>query len=175
VRHFHNFIEPGKVSQCHLGKVMWRTENRHGIARSGFEIAEKNYKELWKNFCDFLEYKDAPKPSHVTFFAKRPSTKSRCIEWLASKAGGFNPFGEVLPVEELIGFIYRRLGNPIPSSQIQTFFETLEINKDTKCSYHKSIEAEKKTTYNCTLANVFTLGAMIKKIADTQKSMQDVR
>lgn len=161
----------------------------------------KDYRKIWTELCEFMEF---PAPDRwtmdmvnkkylPTIYAKQPALKSRCLEWLAEKAGYPQFFGDVKPIEELIWLLRMRKGTPIQTSHVQDFFHNMahqyfqfchpppnadrgllmsshKLFADSRCEYHRKLYQQDNTKghISCALSGVRTVYFAVRRIFEEE-------
>ncbi|CAN2387770.1 Maelstrom spermatogenic transposon silencer, partial [Pristimantis euphronides] len=161
----HDFIDPGELPlgfryHCQAGSL-----STHQIPVSGFELANRDYYNLFSYLCDFV----CPASKCYTSVYCKNNDLHRvkwCLEWLAYKAGMENPF-ELQDIESLIIKFYKDKLNEEPSrSSVHRLLDVVQWDyaNNTRCKWHEdndmwycALASCKKVTYciSRSLASVY--------------------
>lgn len=152
---FHHFIDPGELPlgfryHCQAGSAA-----THQIPVSGFELANRDYHNLFRALCDFV----CPSSKRWTSVYCKNNDLHRiqwCLQWLAVKAGMENLF-ELRDVESLIIQFYRSKLSEEPSkSSVHRLLDVVhwDYANNTRCKWHEdndlwycALASCKKVTY----------------------------
>ncbi|KAM3933142.1 protein maelstrom homolog [Leptodactylus fuscus] len=164
---FHDFIDPGELPlgfryHCQAGSAA-----THQIPVSGFELANRDYHNLFRALCDFV----CPAAKRVTSVYCKTNDLYRikwCLQWLSIKAGMENLF-ELRDIENLIIKFYRDKLNEEPStSSVHRLLDVVQWDyaRNTRCKWHEdndmwycALASCKKITYciSRALASVYNV------------------
>ncbi|KAM4046729.1 protein maelstrom homolog isoform 2-T2 [Anomaloglossus baeobatrachus] len=182
---FHKFIDPGELPlgfryYCQAGSAA-----THQIPVSGFELASRDYHNLFYSLCSFV----CPAAKRCTSVYCKSLDIPRvrwCLQWLAVKAGIENLF-ELQDIETLIIRYYKEKLNEEPSkSSVHRLLDVVQWDyaNNTRCKWHEdndmwycALASCKKITYCISRAlasvyNVVLTGAHLPNLQpnDTQRS-----
>ncbi|XP_073526957.1 protein maelstrom homolog [Phyllobates terribilis] len=146
---FHKFIDPGVLPlgfryHCQAGSAA-----THQIPVSGFELASRDYHNLFRSLCDFV----CPAAKRCTSLYCKKNEMHRvrwCLQWLAIKAGMENLF-ELQDIESLIIRYYQEKLNEEPSkSSVNRLLDVVQWDyaNNTRCKWH-----EDNDMWYCALAS----------------------
>eukprot|EP00026_Physarum_polycephalum_P006825 Phypoly_transcript_06878.p1 GENE.Phypoly_transcript_06878~~Phypoly_transcript_06878.p1 ORF type:complete len:570 (+),score=82.40 Phypoly_transcript_06878:239-1711(+) len=158
---FHRFIDSSPIPGCLISEALF-AQSTHGIPRSGFKEATKDYQKVLQDIQAFTNVQEP------MFFAKGPKQSIKSLEWLAEKTGRKAVLSwQIKPIEELVEIIHRAYDRQISAASAGNIFITdHNIPQDIKCDYHKS--QDKK--YRCVLGDVKKLSLLLKStIADVKQ------
>jgi len=158
---FHRFIDASPIPGSLTSEALFAQAN-HGIPRSNFKEATKDYQKLLQDMQAFTNVQEP------FFFAKGPKQSLKSLEWLVEKTGRKSVLQwQVKPIEDLVEIIHRAYDKNIsPASAGNIFIADHTVPSEFKCEYHKS--QDKK--YQCVLANVRKIAFLMKSlIADVKQ------
>ncbi|CAH2218999.1 maelstrom homolog [Pelobates cultripes] len=146
---FHEFIDPGELPRgfryhCQLG-----SSSTHQIPVSGFELANSDYHNLFRNLCEFVCPAFAMVPT-VYCKANDAYRVKWCLQWLATKSRIDNRF-EIFDVENLIVKLYgHKLGEEPSRASVSRSLEAVywDYASNTRCKWH-----EESDMWCCALAS----------------------
>ncbi|XP_075053453.1 protein maelstrom homolog isoform X2 [Mixophyes fleayi] len=156
---FHDFIDPGELPfgfryHCQAGSAA-----THQIPVSGFELANKDYHNLFRSLCEFV----CPAPALWTPVYCKNNDIYRvkwCLQWLADKAGIKNDF-QLLDIESLIIAFYKNKLEEEPSrSSVHRLLDVVhwDYANNTRCKWH-----EDNDMWCCALASCRKITYCISK------------
>ncbi|XP_069616700.1 protein maelstrom homolog isoform X2 [Ranitomeya imitator] len=146
---FHEFIDPGELPlgfryHCQAGSAA-----THQIPVTGFELASRDYHNLFRSLCDFVF--PAAKRCTSLYCKKNEMHRVRwCLQWLAVKAGMENLF-ELQDIESLIIRYYKEKLDEEPStSSVNRLLDVVQWDyaNNTRCKWH-----EDNDMWYCALAS----------------------
>ncbi|XP_075707363.1 protein maelstrom homolog [Rhinoderma darwinii] len=121
----------------------------HQIPVSGFELANRDYHNLFRALCDFV-FPTAKRWTSVYCKNNDVPRVKWCLQWLAKKAGIENHF-QLQDIESLIIKFYRDKLNEEPSkSSVHRLLDVVKWDyaNDTRCKWH-----EDNDMWECALAS----------------------
>eukprot|EP01097_Dermamoeba_algensis_P007412 TRINITY_DN4677_c0_g3_i1.p1 TRINITY_DN4677_c0_g3~~TRINITY_DN4677_c0_g3_i1.p1 ORF type:complete len:504 (-),score=93.96 TRINITY_DN4677_c0_g3_i1:38-1549(-) len=158
VGYFHRFIDPGPLPLGYASQAKFTTDNIHGIPWNSFELAQKDYKLLWKELCEAICGDDT---DNVPFlFAKGKEMEVGSLDILAQKAGAENIF-QVHEFEDVIKSLYEHQGVKFNSGDFSLLFPGY-YDVDEQCHFHANLQK----SYHCALGDAKSLRTVIKKVAE---------
>ncbi|CAJ0920772.1 unnamed protein product [Ranitomeya imitator] len=146
---FHEFIDPGELPlgfryHCQAGSAA-----THQIPVTGFELASRDYHNLFRSLCDFVF--PAAKRCTSLYCKKNEMHRVRwCLQWLAVKGGMENLF-ELQDIESLIIRYYKEKLDEEPStSSVNRLLDVVQWDyaNNTRCKWH-----EDNDMWYCALAS----------------------
>lgn len=156
---FHDFIDPGDLPRgfryhCQIGST-----STHQIPISGFEHANSDYHNMFRNFCDFVRPAFGMTP--VVFCKASEAYRVKwCLQWLANKARIDNKI-TLFEVENLITQLYKdKLGDEPSRGSISRTLEAVhwDYASNTRCKWH-----EENDMWMCALGSCKKIAYSISK------------
>ncbi|XP_063812803.1 protein maelstrom homolog isoform X2 [Pseudophryne corroboree] len=146
---FHDFIDPGELPlgfryHCHAGSAA-----THQIPVSGFELANKDYHNMFRGLCEFAGPARGL-PAEVYCRNNDMYRVKWCLQWLADKAGIRNPF-QLQDIESLIIQYYNvKLRDEPSKSSVHRLLDVVhwDYANNTRCKWH-----EENDMWCCALAS----------------------
>ncbi|KAG8545894.1 hypothetical protein GDO81_020168 [Engystomops pustulosus] len=152
---YHDFIDPGDLPlgfryHCQAGSAA-----THQIPVSGFELANRDYHNIFNSLYDFVC--PATNPPTTVYCKNNDLYRVKwCLQWLSIKAGMENLF-ELQDIESLIIKFYRDKLNEEPSkSSVHRLLDVVQWDyaPNTRCKWHEdndmwycALASCKKVTY----------------------------
>ncbi|XP_056415855.1 protein maelstrom homolog isoform X3 [Hyla sarda] len=146
---FHDFIDPGELPLGFRYHCQAGSDATHQIPVSGFELANRDYHNLFHSLCNFI----SPPPKRGTAVYCKNVDLYRvgwCLQWLSVKAGIENLF-QLQDIESLIIKFYREKLNEEPSkSSVNRLLDVVQWDyaSNTRCKWH-----EDNDMWYCALAS----------------------
>ncbi|XP_040277674.1 protein maelstrom homolog [Bufo bufo] len=166
---FHDFIDPGELPlgfryYCHEG-----SSATHQIPVSGFELANRDYHNLFRSLCDFV--RPAAKRSTSVYCRSNDIYRVKwSLNWLAVKAGIENIF-ELQDIESLIIKLFKNKLEEEPSkSSVLRLLGAVkwDFASNTRCKWHEdndmwccALASCKKATYSISSALASVYGVVL--------------
>lgn len=149
MRDLHRFIEPGKIPTGYRFTCIQNSEDTHKIPVENFERADNNYRGLWiqlENFINYNRTKDENPPLYCLGAGHRYEAIEYCLDWIHGKAclGEPNRIKKVYEIESLFHEMQAHIGNQVSKSSCIDSLTSSEwdYEPNIKCDYHEELEVK---------------------------------
>ncbi|XP_045165078.2 protein maelstrom homolog [Mercenaria mercenaria] len=149
MRDLHRFIEPGKIPTGYRFTCIQNSEDTHKIPVENFELADNNYRGLWiqlENFINFNGTKSENPPLYCLGAGHKYEAVEYCLDWIHAKAclGEPNRIHKVYEIESLFHEMQAHVGNQVSKTCCIDSLTSSEWDYEpkTKCAYHEELEVK---------------------------------
>ncbi|XP_071958708.1 protein maelstrom homolog [Antedon mediterranea] len=145
IRIFHRFIDPGPIPMGFRFLCLSTSDDKHQIPIENFDRAERDYRELWADMCNFIN-PDKRKSLPCLYTLKENCDKvAFCVDWMARHADVPNKLDEKIYQLEILytELHYHGVRGDKPSLTCATIMfssTSFDYESNTRCDFHEELE-----------------------------------